>query len=115
MTFFHPRGNGFGNFTTGGGSVTYDGGTITAFTNSYGRIRDLDVVSLGQLFSNINFTNFVQFYVQGTFNPLGDPLVGTLQQYPTWDITFVGGSLPAVDCTTPGLGANVPCSFSVPG
>src|SRR4051795_1479695 len=47
---------GFGDFSTGGTTnITFDSGTVTATTNPYGRIQDIDAGS-GPI------SNFIQFY-----------------------------------------------------
>ena len=82
--FFLPNVNGFGDFTTGGGTlVAYSGGVLTSATNPYGRVLDITPTSSA-------VSNFIQFYI-GSSLPLGS---GPLQTFPVFDLVSVlpGGS-----------------------
>lgn len=72
---------GTGDFATGGfTSIDYSGGTLTATTNPYGQIKDLDV-------STPSVANFIQFYA-GASLPT-PPGTGTLQSSPVFDLVSV--------------------------
>jgi len=108
LDWYLPVGGGFGDFTTGGGSVTYNGGTITFATNTYGQVKDLAILA------GTPFNNFLQFYTQVgavSSHNAGTPGSGTLQTFPTWDLTAFGAPA-AVDCATD-PGVNTPCSIHV--
>jgi len=73
---------GVGDFSVGGRtSIAYSGGTVTATTNPFGQIKDLDVLTTPPPVSN-----FIQFYV-GTSLPT-PPGSGALSPAPTFD--FLG-------------------------
>lgn len=107
IDWYPPVGGTWGNASTGGGSVTYNGGTITGGTNPYARIADLPAIALGSL----PFTNFIQFYVSSSLPPADGS--GAVMTFPMWSITAVGAPA-AVDCST-NPGPNIPCSiYGVP-
>jgi len=78
---------GSGDFATGGfTNISYNAGTVTATTNPYGQIKDIDI-GTGPI------ANFIQFYSGTTLpTPAG---TGALQTYPVFDLTGVlaGGSV----------------------
>lgn len=77
---------GSGDVSIGGlTTITYSGGVVTAATNPYGVVRDIDAGS-GTV------TDFIRLYTGGSLpTPPGN---GTLQTYPAFDLTAVapGGS-----------------------
>jgi hypothetical protein len=97
IDWYLPNGTGFGDFTTGGGSLTYFDGvstvTLDASTNPYGRIADLSVLAPAPI-------PFLSWY-PGTgpnAHTVGVPGSGTPQAVPYFRLD----SLPAEalpDCT----------------
>ena len=82
IDFIPPAGAGFGDFATGTPTVVnWSGGTLTALTNSFGRVGDINLLGGGTL------PNFLQFYVGGTA-PI-PPGNGTLQMFPVFDLSSV--------------------------
>ena len=77
---------GVGDFATGGNTtIPYSGGVVTAATNGYGQLKDLDL-GAGVV------VDFIRFYVSPT--PPVPSGSGTLQVYPAFDLTALtpGGS-----------------------
>src|ERR1043165_37129 len=106
LDFFLPIGGGFGDFITGGGSLTYNNGsgnvTLTGATNTFGQIRDLPAAALPSLTGSTPFANFIAWYAQGTHD-ISTPGSGTVQTWPRFDLVSVGPPA-AVDCATnPGV------------
>jgi len=70
---------GRGDFADGGATtIVYSGGVVTAATNPYGSIADIDVASA-------SIVNFIQFYV--VLAPPVPPGTGALQVNPAFDLT----------------------------
>jgi len=109
IDWYLPFGGGVGDFTTGGGSVTYTGGTITALTNPYGQLKDLTVAALAGL-PGTPVANFIQFYANPSLP--SPPGTGALQAFPTWDVLGVGPPA-GPDCAVVGSIPNTPCSVRV--
>jgi hypothetical protein len=77
---------GVGDFATGSPTnITYDAGVLTAASNPYGQIKDIDAGS-GII------TNFIQFYVSSLLP--SPPGTGALLAYPVFDLIGLtpGGS-----------------------
>ena len=82
IDFIPPAGAGFGDFATGAPTVvSWSGGVLTALTNSFGRVGDINLLGGGTL------PNFLQFYVGGS--PPIPPGNGILQMFPVFDLTGV--------------------------
>jgi len=109
IDWYLPFGGGVGDFTTGGGSVTYTGGTITALTNPYGQLKDLTVAALAGL-PGTPLTNFIQFYSSASLP--APPGTGATLPFPVWDVLGVGPPS-AADCAVVGSTPNIPCSIHV--
>jgi hypothetical protein len=102
LDWYLPNFSGFGDATNGSTDITWSGGTLTALTNPYAQIRDIQVGVLP--------TNFIQFYVGGTHDP-AVPGSGSLQALPTFDLTGLGPGSPVSCAVNPGLDQS--CSVAV--
>jgi hypothetical protein len=108
LDWYLPVGGGVGDFTTGGGSVSWSGGTLTFATNPYGKIADLPITAL-QSIGSTPISNFIQFDV--STSPPNPPGSGTVQTFPAWDLTGTGPGAPLDAATDPPV--NTPCSVHV--
>ena len=81
-----PGGAGEGDFATGDSVITHSGGVLTALTNPYGAIQDIEI-------GGGAITNFIQFYVLSSLpSPPGN---GLRQTHPAFDLSGLVAGGPA--------------------